>query len=157
MSGSTYSSFGGIIHSVTKIIVHENYDNNIPDYNVAVVQVRIFFNISIIMRCALRTSIDNQLYLSLLPCKMQFFWTFLQNVTYSYHRIKLWSLLFLRISLKYYIFIKPIVYVHINMADKVPHFSEYFFIYINIRRKMKITKIRHLTMPLTYNIWGRHF
>ena len=47
MSGSTSSNSGGTIHSVERIIVHESYNDNTKDYDVAIVQVSISFNVSI--------------------------------------------------------------------------------------------------------------
>jgi hypothetical protein len=47
MAGSIYSDIGGNTHRPEKIIVHENYNSNTHDYDVAVVQVSISFNVSI--------------------------------------------------------------------------------------------------------------
>ena len=72
MSGSTYSSSGGTIHRVTDIIVHERY--TILDWDVALVQVCcISFSVSIHNAMFITYCCDNQLYLTLLLCKMQFF------------------------------------------------------------------------------------
>jgi hypothetical protein len=43
-SGSTYSNSGGTIHSATRIIVHESYNEDTMDFDVALVQVSINFS-----------------------------------------------------------------------------------------------------------------
>ena len=46
-AGSTYSNTGGSIHSVARIIVNGSDNRNTLDYDVAPVQVCIFFSVSI--------------------------------------------------------------------------------------------------------------
>ena len=46
-AGFSYSNTGGSIHSATRITVHANYNSNNQDYDVAIVQVSIPFNVSI--------------------------------------------------------------------------------------------------------------
>lgn len=45
-SGSTYSTSGGTIHTVTNVIVHENISYTNWDYDIALVQVSPAFNFS---------------------------------------------------------------------------------------------------------------
>jgi len=70
LAGSTYSNSGGTLHSVTSVIIHERYNPSNFDYDVALIQVSIPFNGSIYNE---KYCCDNLLYLTLLPCKMQFF------------------------------------------------------------------------------------
>jgi hypothetical protein len=72
-AGSTYSNTGGTIHTATRIAVHRNYNSNTMDYDVPFVQVFISFNVSIYNAMCITYCCDNQLYLTLLLCKMQFF------------------------------------------------------------------------------------
>jgi hypothetical protein len=69
-AGSTYSNSGGTLHSAKSVIKHEGFSPYNFDYDVALVQVCISFNGSIYNE---KYSCDNLLYLTLLPCKMQFF------------------------------------------------------------------------------------
>ena len=71
MSGSAYPTSGGTIHSVRSFIAHENAF--ITDYDVAVVEVSISFNVSIYSEMCITHCCDNQLYLTLLLCEAQFF------------------------------------------------------------------------------------
>ena len=66
--GSTYSNTGGTIHTVTRIVVNANYNSNTTDYDVAVLQVCIYFNVSIHNEMCITYRCDNQLYLALPLC-----------------------------------------------------------------------------------------
>jgi hypothetical protein len=46
-SGSTYSNSGGTIHSATRIIIHDLVNYTTQDYDVALIEVCITFNVSI--------------------------------------------------------------------------------------------------------------
>ena len=72
-AGSTFSNAGGTTHSVTRIIRHPNYNSNTLDFDVALVQVSMSSNVSIYTEICITYCCDNQLYLTLLLCKMQFF------------------------------------------------------------------------------------
>jgi len=67
-AGSTYSNTGGTIHTVTRIIVNANYNSNTIDYDVAVMQVCISFNVSIHIAMCITYRCDNQLYHALPLC-----------------------------------------------------------------------------------------
>jgi len=71
-SDSNNPTSGGTIHSVTNIIVHERFNSSNWDYDVALVQVRITFNVTIYNEMCIIYCCGNQLYLTLLLCKMQF-------------------------------------------------------------------------------------
>ena len=70
MAGSTYSTFGGTHHSATRVIIHESYNPSNLDYDVALVQVCISFNVWIYNE---KYCCDNVLYLTLLFFKIRFF------------------------------------------------------------------------------------
>jgi hypothetical protein len=72
-SGSNYSTSGGTIHAATSVIINENINFTNWDYDIALVQVSISFNVSIYREMCITYCCDNQLYLTLLLCKMQFF------------------------------------------------------------------------------------
>ena len=72
-SGSSNSSSGGTLHSVTRVIIHENNNGFDWDFDVAVMQVSISFNVSIYNEMCITYYCDNLPYLTLLLCKMQFF------------------------------------------------------------------------------------
>jgi len=64
-SGSTYTNSGGTLHSATSVITHENVNYQSWDYDIALVQVCISFNVSMyneILVC-ISSCCDNQLYL----------------------------------------------------------------------------------------------
>jgi hypothetical protein len=46
-SGSTFSNSGGTIHNATTILIDENYDNGTEAFGVALVEVCIYFSVSI--------------------------------------------------------------------------------------------------------------
>jgi hypothetical protein len=72
-AGSTYYGSGGTIHNATRVIIHERYNDSNYDYDVALVQVCISFNVSIYNEMCITYCCDNPLYLTPLLCKMQFF------------------------------------------------------------------------------------
>jgi len=72
-SGSTFSNSGGTIHNVSRIVIHPNYNRITLDFDVALLQVCISFNVSIYNVICITYCCDNQLYLTLLLCKMHFF------------------------------------------------------------------------------------
>jgi len=68
-SGSTYSNSDGNLHDVVKVIAHNRYNWITYDYDVALLQVRISFNVLMYNKMIC----DNQLHLMLLLYKTQFF------------------------------------------------------------------------------------
>ena len=72
-SGSNYPNSGGTIYGVTNIIVHERFNTSNWDYDVALVQVCIYYNVTIHNEMCIMYCCDNLLYLTLLLCKMQLF------------------------------------------------------------------------------------
>ena len=112
------------------------------DYDDALVQIRVSFNVSIRVWDVICVTYccDNQLYLTLLLCEMQFFLTCFRmplHVTLHEHGMNLLGLNLLRIPPENFTFNKRNVYVDTNVTGKTTQISEFSF--MNIRRKFNIT------------------
>jgi hypothetical protein len=57
--GSTFSSTGGVIHNAARIITHPNYNTRTLDFDIALVQVCISFNVSIYNEMSITHCCDN--------------------------------------------------------------------------------------------------
>jgi hypothetical protein len=63
LAGSSYPTSGGNIHSVRSLIVYEN--DYFLEYDIALMEVSISFNVSIYSEMCITYCCDNQLYLML--------------------------------------------------------------------------------------------
>jgi len=72
-SGSTNHNSGGTLHNVSQRIIHPSYNSRTLDFDIALLQVCISFNVSIYNEMCITYCCDNKLYLTALLCKMQLF------------------------------------------------------------------------------------